>query len=76
MDVNEYRAYWRDEYTKQALVQVQHEEFSVTSTHRNWRGKIKCNHCKATGYPGSIEKNPLWWGQTHGRNCVKRWAIN
>lgn len=52
-----------------ALSLVVTDEFEVTSTHANWRGKVKCDHCNAKGYAGSVETNPLWWGQRHGRNC-------
>lgn len=43
--------------------------FVKTSSHPSWQGKIKCLYCKATGYPGSVDTNPVWWGRKHGLNC-------
>lgn len=46
--------------------------FTATSTHKNWKGKIRCAYCKAEGWPDPFGRNPLWWGLRHGDNCKNK----
>lgn len=47
--------------------------FEPTSTHRNWKGKIRCAYCRANGWPDtSLTGWPQWWGHRHGENCARK----
>lgn len=49
--------------------------FDFTSSHPNWRGKVKCAHCNKQGYPpnptASVQAHNDWWGNKHGIHCKK-----
>lgn len=67
---------WRAEARKQAFIDAERLTrdgfFLPTVMSSRWRGKLRCRFCKATGWGGSVERNPLWWGQHHGPNCKHR----
>lgn len=43
-------------------------EFVPTSTHRNWKGKVKCLWCGRQGWPQGGQR----WQRKHGVNCAER----
>lgn len=71
-EFDEWRAKARLQMFEDAYELIDKGYFVATSSHPNWRGKIRCKFCKSTGYGGSVEENPYWWGQRHGPNCKQR----